>query len=50
MSDDKKTFQVEVSKRAAQMLVSHAAFLAKISPEKAEQLVVSFESAAKSLE
>lgn len=50
MSDDKTTFRVEISKRAAQMLVSHAAFLAKVSPEKAEQLVASFESAAKSLE
>ncbi len=50
MSNDKKVFQVTVSKKATEMLVSHAAFLSKISPEKTEQLVVSFESAAKSLE
>lgn len=50
MSNDKKVFQVTVSKRATEILVSHAAFLSKISSEKAEQLVVSFESATKSLE
>lgn len=32
-----------VSERATQMLVSHAAFLAQVSPEAAEQLTIEFE-------
>lgn len=43
-------YQVIVSERATQMLVSHAAFLAQVSPEAAEQLVASFEEAANSLQ
>lgn len=47
MADDK--YQVIVSQRAAQMMVSHAAFLAGVNPEAAEQLLVKFDAAAKSL-
>ena len=43
-------YHVIVSARAAQMLVSHAAFLAQVSPAAAERLTVEFEKAAKSLE
>lgn len=43
-------YQVIVSEQAKQMLVGHAAFLAQVSPEAAERLVVSFEAAAVSLE
>lgn len=43
-------YKVIVSERAAQMLVSHAAFLAQVSPAAAEHLTVEFEKAAKSLE
>ena len=43
-------YRVIVSARAAQMLVSHAAFLAHVSPAAAERLTVEFEKAAKSLE
>lgn len=42
-------YQVVVSERAAQMLVSHAAFLAQVSPEAAEHLTAAFETAAASL-
>lgn len=42
-------YHVIVSARAAQMLVSHAAFLAQVSPAAAERLTVEFEKAAKSL-
>lgn len=41
---------VIVSERAAQMLVSHAAFLAQVSPEAAERLTSAFEKVANSLE
>lgn len=41
---------VIVSERAAQMLVSHAAFLAQVSPDAAKRLTVEFEKAANSLE
>ena len=41
---------VIVSERAAQMLVSHAAFLAQVSPEAAERLTSAFEKAVNSLE
>ena len=44
-----KTYSLIVSKRATQMLVSHAAFLAKVSPEAANRLVASFEETANSL-
>ena len=43
-------YRVIVSARAAQMLVSHAAFLAQTNPAAAERLTVEFEKAAKSLE
>lgn len=43
-------YRVIVSERAAQMLVSHAAFLAQVSPQAAERLTVEFEKAANSLE
>ena len=43
-------YTVIVSKRATQMLVSHAAFLAQVSPDAAERLVASFEEAASSLD
>lgn len=43
-------YRVIVSARAAQMLVSHAAFLAQTSPAAAEQLTVEFEKAEKFLE
>ena len=42
-------YKVIVSERATKMLVSHAAFLAQVSPDAAERLVVSFEEAANSL-
>ena len=43
-------YQVIVSQQAARMLVSHAAFLAGISPSAAEQLPAKFEAAVQSLE
>ena len=43
-------YHVIVSERATQMLVSHAAFLAQVSPEAAERLTAEFEKAADSLE
>ncbi|MDO5432441.1 ParE toxin of type II toxin-antitoxin system, parDE [Eubacterium maltosivorans] len=43
-------YKVVVSEQAMKMLVSHAAFLAQVSPEAAERLTVSFENAASSLE
>ena len=48
--EQQNKYRVIVSARAAQMLVSHAAFLAQVSPAAAEQLTVEFEKAAKSLE
>ena len=42
-------YQVVISSRAAQMLVSHAAFLAKVSMEAANKLVDEFEKSADSL-
>lgn len=43
-------YKVVVSQRATQMLVSHAAFLAKVSTEAAEKMTQEFEEAARSLE
>lgn len=43
-------YRVIVSERATQMLVSHAAFLAQVSPEEAERLTAEFEKTANSLE
>lgn len=48
--EQKDKYHVVVSERATKMLVSHAAFLAQVSPEAAERLVASFEEAANSLE
>lgn len=50
MKVSNETYTIIVSNRATQMLVSHAAFLAKVSESAAEHLVVSFEEAASSLE
>ena len=44
-----KEYQVIVSQRAAEMMVSHAGFLAGISPEAAERLIDAFQKAAGSL-
>ena len=43
-------YGVIVSERATQMLISHAAFLAQVSPEAAERLTAEFEKTANSLE
>ena len=43
-------YRVIVSERAKQMLVSHAAFVAQVSPEAAGRLVVPFEKTAGSLD
>ena len=45
--EQQNKYRVIVSARAAQMLVSHAAFLAQVSPAAAERLTVEFEKAAK---
>lgn len=43
-------YRVEVSPKAAQMLVSHAAFLAQVSLPAARRLTASFQEAADSLQ
>lgn len=43
-------YTVVISDAATQMLVSHAAFLAKVSPAAAQRLVDEFQQAASSLE
>lgn len=48
--EQQNKYRVTVSARAAQMLVSHAAFLAQVSPEAAERLTAEFEKTANSLE
>ena len=48
--ENQNKYRVIVSERAAQMLVSHAAFLAQVSPDAAERLTREFEKTAKSLE
>ena len=48
--ENQSKYRVIVSEQATQMLVSHAAFLAQVSPEAAERLTVEFEKAASSLE
>ena len=48
--EQQNKYRVIVSARAAQMLVSHAAFLAQVSHAAAERLTVEFEKTAKSLE
>ncbi len=42
-------YNVIISERAMQMLISHAAFLAQINPQAAERLVTEFEHTANSL-
>lgn len=46
----KNKYKVVISERAAQMLTTHAAFLAQISENAANNFVAEFETAAKSLE
>lgn len=48
--EQKNEYRVVVSERAAQMLVSHAAFLAQVSPAAAERLTTEFQKAANSLQ
>lgn len=48
--EQQNKYRVIVSGRATQMLISHAAFLAQVSPEAAERLTAEFEKAANSLE
>ena len=48
--EQQNKYRVIVSERAIQMLVSHAAFLAQVSPEAAERLTAEFEKRANSLE
>ena len=47
--EQQNKYRVIVSERATQMLVSHAAFLAQVSPEAAERLTAEFEKTANSL-
>lgn len=47
--EQKNRYCVVVSERASQMLVSHAGFLAQVSPAAAERLTAEFEKAANSL-
>ena len=48
--EQQNKYRVVVSERAAQMLTSHAAFLARVSVAAAERLTAEFENAANSLE
>ena len=48
--ESQSKYRVIVSQQAMQMLVSHAAFLAQVSPEAAERLTAGFEKTANSLE
>lgn len=50
MAEDNAKYQVIISTKAMEMLVSHAAFLAEVSESAADRLVNAFEKAAKSLE
>ena len=50
MDKQPDVYNIEVSANATQMLVSHAAFLAKVSPNAANRLIEAFEEAANSLE
>ena len=47
---DNDFYSVIVSEKAKKMLVSHAAFLAKVSPNAAEKLVEDFQATASSLQ
>lgn len=46
---DNDFYSIVVSKKAKEMLVSHAAFLAKVRPEAAERLIDDFQKTASSL-
>ena len=48
--EQQSKYRIIVSERAMQMLVSHAAFLAQVSPEAAERMTAEFKKTAKSLE
>lgn len=48
--EKQSNYRVIVSERVKQMLVSHAALLAQVSPEGLERLTAEFEKAANSLE
>lgn len=48
--ENRNKYTVIVSDQAAQMLVSHAAFLVQVSPKAAKRLTSSFKQAAESLE
>ena len=48
--EQQNKYRVIVSERATQMFVSHAAFLAQVSPEAAERLTIEFEKTANFLE
>lgn len=48
--EQQNKYHVIVSERATQMLVSHVAFLAQVSPEAAERLTAEFEKTANSSE
>lgn len=48
--EQQNKYRVIISERAMQMLVSHAAFLAQVSPDAAERLTAAFEITANSLE
>ena len=47
--EQQNKYRVIVSEQAMRMLVSHAAFLAQVSPEAAERLTAEFEKTADSL-
>lgn len=48
--DNSEFFSVVISEKANKMLVSHAAFLAKVSTQAAEKLVSDFQQTALSLQ
>ncbi|MDF2910840.1 MAG: plasmid stabilization system [Sporolactobacillus laevolacticus] len=50
MENENKRYTVIVSEKAAEMLVSHAQFLANVSEGAAKKLIEDFEIAANSLE
>jgi len=50
MDSGGKSYRVIISDEAAQMLVSHARFLAQVSETAAQQLISEFSEKAKSLE
>ena len=41
---EQSEYRVVVSQQAVQMLASHAAFLAQVSPPAAERLIASFDT------